>query len=121
MMASGVIPVPHEPEFHAFTTLPQGVSAQPAGAANGYYIFPDGRIRIEINVKGLTANQMNVLITGFAYPPTKAGSYGNAITGTDGNTIAYNKCMGIQVINDGRIRVFSTSQFAIGLWVEYYP
>ena len=119
-MASGTIPVPHKPEFHAFT-LPSGITAQPEGSNNGYYLFPDGKVRIEINVRGLTANQMNELVSNFPYPPTKAGSYGNAVTGTDGNAIAYNKCMGIQAISDGRIRVFSTSQYAIGLWVEYYP
>ena len=119
-MASGMTPVPHKPEFHAFT-LPTGITAQPAGANNGYYLFPDGKVRIEVNVKGLTANQFTGIVSDFAYSPTKSGSYASAIFGSDGVTIAANKGMCLQVIDDGRLRVFSTSQFGTGLWLEYYP
>ena len=118
-MASGMIPVPHKPEFHAFT-LPTGITAQPAGANNGYYLFPDGKVRIEVNVKGLTANTSNTIVSDFPYPPTKVGSYGSGVFGNDANSTGAGKGMTIQSINDGVVRVISTSQYA-QVYVEYYP
>ena len=121
-MAEGYIDVPHKPEFHDFT-LPTGITAQPAGANNGYMVFPDGKVRVEINVAGVTPNQMTVLVSDFPVllRPTKAGSYAMGYIGSDGANIGSGYGIALQVINDGRVRVFSTSTFAISLWVEYYP
>ena len=114
------IEVPHKPEFHNFT-LPEGKSAYPTGAPNGYYLFPDGKVRVEINLFGLTPNQNNTIITSFSYAPTTANAYINAFLGSDGSSVGASKGVQIQAIYDGNIKVFSTSQYAIGLWLEYYP
>lgn len=119
-MATGTVYVPHKPVFFDFS-LPAGISAYPSGAPNGYYLFPDGKVRVEINVSGLTANQTNTLITGFSYAPTAVNAYANGFLGSDGQSVGASKGGQIQVTKSGNVNVFSTSQYGIGLWIEYYP
>ena len=120
-MASQTIPVPHEPEFHSLT-LSSGIEAYPTGARNGYMVFPDGKVRVEINVKGLTANTMtNIANMPSGLWPTHAGIYGTSIFGNDNNANGTTKGMLLQVINTGVVRVMGTHNYAVGLCLEYYP